>query len=180
MCVRYNTPTSGKASYFTIEDKHRTLLRMDDEQHPALHVEVITTECDGYRIIFGDYQIGDAPLLIVNTLLQQSISFSQQDDLYAQLFVDLLTPLRSSRRAQILPAQYYVFYTWMDPFKPRQVTITVGQFTATIELNVNSLFSPIEMRERANVVCSLCVEVLERKAKSRFTMQHSMMVLKPC
>jgi hypothetical protein len=30
-----------------------------------------------------DYQIGDAPILIVNSLAQQQISVAQKDDLYS-------------------------------------------------------------------------------------------------
>jgi len=78
MCVRYHE-TNGKSTSFSTEDKHRTLLRMDDQQRPGLHVEVIVTDFHGYTITFGDYQTGDAPLLIVNTLINQTISFYQKD-----------------------------------------------------------------------------------------------------
>jgi hypothetical protein len=81
LCVRH-AGTNFLSSCFSVEDKHRTLLRMNDVERPALHVEVIATDFDGYKVIFGDYKIGDAPLLIVNSLLGQSISFYQKDDSY--------------------------------------------------------------------------------------------------
>jgi hypothetical protein len=77
MLVRYEN--NEKGSYFPVNNKHRTLLHMNHKEHPATHVEVVKTDFDGYRIIFGDYKIGDATLLIVNTLLNQSISFQQKD-----------------------------------------------------------------------------------------------------
>ncbi|CAF1173038.1 unnamed protein product [Adineta ricciae] len=117
MFVRYESNERG--SLVSIKDKHRTLLHMNDEERPALHVEVVSTDFDGFRIIFGDYQNGDAAVLIVNTLLNQPISFQQKDHL----------------QTQVLPAQYYVYYTWNDPFKPKQLDISIGQFTATLELN---------------------------------------------
>jgi hypothetical protein len=81
LCVRH-AGTNFLSSCFSVEDKHRTLLRMNDVERPALHVEVTVTDFDGYKVIFEDYKIGDAPLLIVNTLLGQPISFCQKDDLY--------------------------------------------------------------------------------------------------
>jgi hypothetical protein len=81
MYVRYTGDTLS-SSCFSIKDKHRTLLRMNDEERPAIHVEVTATDFDGYKVIFGDYKIGDAPLLIVNGLLNKSISFCQKDDVY--------------------------------------------------------------------------------------------------
>jgi hypothetical protein len=53
---------------------------MNDKECPAIHVEVTATDFDGYKVIFGDYKIGDAPLLIVNALLDKTISFCQKDD----------------------------------------------------------------------------------------------------
>ena len=49
---------------------------MNDDERPALHVEVNATDFDGYRVIFGDYKIGDAPVLIVNSLINQSINIT--------------------------------------------------------------------------------------------------------
>ena len=74
LCVRHDGENLS-ASCFSIKDKHRTLLRMNNIQHPALHVEVTATDYDGYKVIFSDYKIGDASLLIVNSLLNQSIDF---------------------------------------------------------------------------------------------------------
>jgi hypothetical protein len=71
---------------FSIKEKHRTLLRMDNDDRPAIHVEVTITDFGGDKITFGDYQIGDAPLLIVNALLNENIAFSQKEDLYYLVF----------------------------------------------------------------------------------------------
>lgn len=60
--------------------KHRTLLQMDDEERPAIYVEVTATDFDGVRVIFSDYKIGDAPLLIVNGLKKDPITFCQVDN----------------------------------------------------------------------------------------------------
>jgi len=63
-----------------MNDKHRTLLRVNDEERPALHVEVTATDSDGFRVVFGDYKIGDAPLLLVNCLRNQPLTYRQQED----------------------------------------------------------------------------------------------------
>jgi hypothetical protein len=81
LCVRF-AGTNSLSTCFSVKEKHRTLLRMNDLERPALHVEVTATDFDGYKVIFGDYKIGDAPLLIVNSLLKQSISYCQKEDLY--------------------------------------------------------------------------------------------------
>jgi hypothetical protein len=65
---------------FQINQKHRTLLRMEDEERPAIYVEVTATDFDGFRVIFGDYKIGDAPLLVVNCLMGEPISFCQNKE----------------------------------------------------------------------------------------------------
>ena len=76
MRVRYsdNPVTSFP---FVKNQKHRTLLRMDDDERPAIHVEVTATDFDGVRMIFTDYKIGDAPVLVVNCLKKHPISFDQ-------------------------------------------------------------------------------------------------------
>jgi hypothetical protein len=78
MCVRY-TDNKITSSPFLTKEKHRTLLRMDDEERPAIHVEVTATDFDGVRVIFTDYKIGDAPLLVVNCCKTDPISFCQID-----------------------------------------------------------------------------------------------------
>lgn len=80
MCVRYahNRVTS---SPFTINEKHRTLLRMDDNEHSAIYVQVSITNFNGVRVIFNDYEIGDTPLLVINRLQNDPISFSQMNHL---------------------------------------------------------------------------------------------------
>jgi hypothetical protein len=41
---------------------------LDDEEPPAIYVEVSATDFDGLSVIFTDYKIGDAPLFVVNCL----------------------------------------------------------------------------------------------------------------
>ena len=79
MRVRY-THNRVTSHPFMINQKHRTLLRMDDDEHPAIYVEVTATDFDGIRVIFGDYKIGDAPLLVVNCLSEAAVSFCQVSD----------------------------------------------------------------------------------------------------
>jgi hypothetical protein len=79
MRVRY-TDSQTTSSPFTMNKKHQTLLRMNDEERPAIYVEVTATEFDGVRVIFGDYKIGDAPLLVVNCLMNEPISFCQKTE----------------------------------------------------------------------------------------------------
>lgn len=40
------------------------------------------------------------------------------------------------RRAQILPPQYYQYYTWTDTFKPRELVISVNEESITTDLSV--------------------------------------------
>jgi hypothetical protein len=79
MCVRYSHNIQA-FTCFPINNKHRTLLHMNDEQLPAIDVQVTVTDFDGYRVVFSDYKNGDAPLLLVNTLINQSITFCQLED----------------------------------------------------------------------------------------------------
>lgn len=65
---------------FMMNQKHRTLLRMNDEERPAINIEVTATDFDGVRVIFTDYKVGDAPLLVVNCLKNHPVSFCQVDD----------------------------------------------------------------------------------------------------
>ncbi len=80
MRVRF-TQNQVTSTPFLTNQKHRTLLRMDDEERPAMYVEVTATDFDGVRVIFGDYKIGDAPLLVVNCLQKDPVSFCQADDM---------------------------------------------------------------------------------------------------
>ncbi len=64
---------------FSIKEKDEILLKMNNE---CIHVQITSTDFDGYKIIFNDYQNGDAPILILNGLTNQNIAFSQKDDLY--------------------------------------------------------------------------------------------------
>jgi hypothetical protein len=43
------------------------------------------------------------------------------------------------RRIQVLPPQYYNYYTWMDPLKPRELIVISNGNTITIQLNVSFL-----------------------------------------
>lgn len=80
MRVRY-TNNRVTSVPFKMNHKHRTLLRMDDSERPVIYVEVTATDFEGVRIVFSDYKIGDAPVLIVNCLKKESISFCQSDDM---------------------------------------------------------------------------------------------------
>ncbi|CAF2933999.1 unnamed protein product [Rotaria sp. Silwood2] len=118
MRVRY-TNNRVTSCPFVMNDKHRTLLRMDDEERPAINVEVTATDFDGIRVIFGDYKIGDAPVLLVNCLQNDSIAFCQVDDALTQ----------------VLPSQHYVCYTWLQPLKSRALSIFCDDNKTELELN---------------------------------------------
>ncbi|CAF3667366.1 unnamed protein product [Rotaria sp. Silwood1] len=117
MHVRYvhNRLTSKS---FKTNQKYRTLLRMDDEEQPAIHIDVTATDFDGVKVIFEDYKIGDAPLLIVNLFENDSISFRQSKDV----------------RTEILPPLNYVYYTWIDPLQPKLLLVSRGSQTKELEL----------------------------------------------
>jgi len=116
MRVRYKTNETTSVP-FKINAKHQTLLRMDDDERSAIHVEVTATDFNGVRVIFQDYRIGDAPVLIVNGL-EKDLSFSQNDDV----------------RTQILPGGNSVFYTWADPMKSRQLVASYGNQNVKLSL----------------------------------------------
>jgi len=59
---------------------------MNDDERPAIYVEVTATDFDGVRVIFADYKIGDAPLLVVNCLSKDPVSFCQMDDMFVSDF----------------------------------------------------------------------------------------------
>ena len=67
-------------STFVFKEKQRALLHMDDTERPALETDVVTSETDGFRIVFGDYKNGDSPILLVNCLINRSITFCQSED----------------------------------------------------------------------------------------------------
>ncbi|CAF1363637.1 unnamed protein product [Rotaria magnacalcarata] len=58
------------SSPFKRTQKHRALLRMDDEERPAIFVEVTATDFDGVKIIFEDYEIGDITFTYCKLLTQ--------------------------------------------------------------------------------------------------------------
>ncbi|CAF4454013.1 unnamed protein product [Rotaria socialis] len=79
MRVRYTHNRVATSSPFTIHQKNRTLLRMNDEKHPTILVEISVTDRDGVKVIFNDYNIDDASRL-VNRSKDDLISFSQVND----------------------------------------------------------------------------------------------------
>ena len=78
LCVRYANNRSSIVR-FSIKEKDDRLLKMNCEENPSLHLLILSTDFDGYQIIFNDYRDGDAPLLILNGLKNEHISFSQID-----------------------------------------------------------------------------------------------------
>jgi hypothetical protein len=42
-----------------------------------------------------------------------------------------------NRQTQLLPPLNYVYYTWTDPLKPRDLLISCGTKSATIQLTVS-------------------------------------------
>ncbi|CAF1073014.1 unnamed protein product [Rotaria sordida] len=118
MRVRYaHNQKTSKA--FSMNKKHHTLLYMNDTERLVIFVEVIATDFDGVRVIFSDYKQVDAPVLLINHTDDQLISFVQKDDI----------------KIQYLVPKYFVYYTWMDPLKPREMIITCNDKSKTIELN---------------------------------------------
>lgn len=79
MHIRYAHNHSTSNSFKT-NQKYQRLLRMNDDERPAIHLEVTATDFDGVKVIFEDYKIGDAPLLIVNLFQNDSVSFHQAKD----------------------------------------------------------------------------------------------------
>lgn len=83
MHVRYardgDDDRRGSPSPFPIDHRHQTLLRMDDGDRSALHVEVSFIDSVGVHIVFTDYHLGDAPVLLINCLTNQSIVFGQEE-----------------------------------------------------------------------------------------------------
>ncbi|CAF0945953.1 unnamed protein product [Adineta ricciae] len=120
MHVRYTDNNQVMSTAFVTKRKHRTLLRMDDEERPAINVEVNATDFDGVRVIFEDYKIGDAPILVVNCLNSEPVSFSQVGG----------PPIHT----QVLPALSYVYFTWPDPLKERELHISCGSKSTQIGL----------------------------------------------
>ena len=77
MRVRY-ADTRATSEAFQSSQKHQTLLAMPDGDRRAIFVEVTATDFEGVRIIFQDYQPGNAPILIVNALgAEDVVSFCQ-------------------------------------------------------------------------------------------------------
>ena len=124
---------------FPVNEKSRRLIRWDDPEQPGIHVEIIATDSDGYRIIFTDYQLIDVPVLLINCSREQSISFAQQD----HLSVVPASPVRLtrsdsvSRQSHLLPPQSYIYYTWDDHLKPEQLIVAAANgHNATLQLTV--------------------------------------------
>ncbi|CAF5055056.1 unnamed protein product, partial [Rotaria sp. Silwood1] len=128
MCVRYkhNRATS---SPFMMNEKYRTLLSMNDKERPVIYVEVSATNFDSLRVIFGDYKIDDASLLVVNCLKNDSVSLlrSYCSHTIVRRRRDTLSSTvvnTSARRTQILPPQNYVYYAWLHPSKSKELVIS--------------------------------------------------------
>ncbi|CAF1170061.1 unnamed protein product [Rotaria sordida] len=132
MRVRY-THNRISSTTFSFTQKHRTLLRMNDEERPALQVEVIATDFDGFRVVFGDYKIGDAPILLVNCLKSLPIAFCQTNDV----------------RTQILPPLHYIYYTWINPLKLR--TLFIGCHDQSVSIELNPLCGVLEANDQQQV-----------------------------
>lgn len=81
LCVRYADNRSFSTK-FLLNNSYRILLRMNDENRPAIHVEVTITDFDGIYIVFNDYKITDAPLLLINCLSDLSLRYSQEEESY--------------------------------------------------------------------------------------------------
>lgn len=79
MSVRYGH-NRIQSEFFCLNQKHQTLLHLNDKAHPLISVKVIATEFDGIQMIFSHYRIGDAPLLIINQTNNHLISFVQKDE----------------------------------------------------------------------------------------------------
>lgn len=79
MHVRHAHDRTGSSSPFPIDHRQQTLLRMDDRHRSALHVEVSFIDSVGIHIVFSDYHLGDAPVLLINCLTNQSIVFGQDE-----------------------------------------------------------------------------------------------------
>ncbi|CAF3774247.1 unnamed protein product [Adineta steineri] len=127
MNVRY--PQSRMmSSSFMMNTKHRTLLRMNNEDHPVLHVEVSIGDFFGIYIIFNDYKIGHAPILLINCLQNQEISYNQKDD----------------KQIQILSSQHYVYYTWNDSFKSQKLSISCNGQNREIEYQIKPFSDYLE------------------------------------
>lgn len=41
------------------------------------------------------------------------------------------------RRTELLPPQYYVYYTWIDEFKPKELVVATNEISHTIQLDVS-------------------------------------------
>ncbi|UJR16774.1 hypothetical protein I4U23_003674 [Adineta vaga] len=119
MRIRYVKNRTASSLLFPMYDRHRTLLRMNDADYPAIHVEVTIIETLGIHIIFSDYQSGDAPLLLLNCLRNHSILYGQEED---------------DRQTHVLPSQHYVYYTWSNIFKSRKLTVSCNEQDITLEL----------------------------------------------
>jgi hypothetical protein len=85
-----------------------------------------------------------------------------------------------NRQNQLLPPRHYVYYTWNNPFKLRQLSIFCNGRSTTIELNVISFQLFSLLIDKASSVCffSLSLVVSKSTMESMYFMRYSMTVLK--
>ncbi|CAF4868676.1 unnamed protein product, partial [Rotaria socialis] len=119
MCDHYKHSRAASSS-FMMNEKYRTLLRMNDKERPVIYVRVSAANFDGLRVIFGDYKIDDAPLLVINCLKNDSVSFSPINNV----------------RTKILPPQNYVYHAWLDSSKSKELVISCGLKKTKLELTI--------------------------------------------
>lgn len=58
------------------------------------------------------------------------------------------------RRTELLPPQYYVYYTWIDPFKPNELVVAINEISHNIQLDV-SLRMTVEMKPIDSILASM-------------------------
>ncbi|CAF4561909.1 unnamed protein product [Rotaria socialis] len=138
MCDHYKHSRAASSS-FMMNEKYRTLLRMNDKERPVIYVRVSAANFDGLRVIFGDYKIDDAPLLVINCLKNDSVSFSPINNV----------------RTKILPPQNYVYHAWLDSSKSKELVISCGLKKTKLELTSQCGF--LGKNDDCNLSYTICV-----------------------
>ncbi|CAF3406435.1 unnamed protein product [Rotaria socialis] len=138
MCDHYKHSRAASSS-FMMNEKYRTLLRMNDKERPVIYVRVSAANFDGLRVIFGDYKIDDAPLLVNNCLKNDSVSFSPINNV----------------RTKILPPQNYVYHAWLDSSKSKELVISCGLKKTKLELTSQCGF--LGKNDDCNLSYTICV-----------------------
>ncbi|CAM4941103.1 unnamed protein product [Rotaria socialis] len=138
MCDHYKHSRAASSS-FMMNEKYRTLLRMNDKERPVIYMRVSAANFDGLRVIFGDYKIDDAPLLVNNCLKNDSVSFSPINNV----------------RTKILPPQNYVYHAWLDSSKSKELVISCGLKKTKLELTSQCGF--LGKNDDCNLSYTICV-----------------------